>query len=96
MAHADYACCACCDDKCYYDLSADSKGTLCPSCAVGLSMRLGVSVTTPAKLLDILKTWPDADNDQLLEALKANGFSMCCYWNVIDDAFSNRFPEKPQ
>ena len=30
----------------------------------------------------------------LLEALKANGFSRCCYWNAIDDAFSNRFPEE--
>jgi hypothetical protein len=95
MAHGDYACCACCDDKCYYDSSAEPKDTLCTSCAVGLSRRLGTEVTTPAKLLEILRTWPDADDDQLLEALKANGFSKCCYWNDIDDAFTNRFPAEP-
>lgn len=95
MAHGDYACCACCDDKCHYDSNAESKGTLCTSCAVGLSKRLGVEVTTPGKLLEVLKTWPDSDNELLREALKANGFSKCCYWNEIDDAFSNRFPDEP-
>ena len=94
MAHGDYACCACCDGKCHYDSNADSKDTLCTSCAVGLSERLGIDVKTPGDLLDVLKTWPDSDNASLLEALKANGFSRCCYWNAIDDAFSNRFPEE--
>jgi len=54
-----------------------------------------VEVTTPGKLLEVLKTWPDSDNEILREALKANGFSKCCYWNEIDDAFSNRFPDEP-
>ena len=65
MAHGDYACCACCDDKCHYDSNAESKDTLCTSCAVGLSKRLGVEVTTPGKLLEVLKTWPDSDNEIL-------------------------------
>lgn len=95
MAHADYACCACCDSKEYYYSEAESKDTLCASCAAGLTVRLGIEVSSPSKLLEILKTWPDADNDILFEALKANGFSKCCYWNAIDDAFSNRFPAEP-
>ena len=33
MAHADYACCACCDSKVYYKENAASKSVLCERCA---------------------------------------------------------------
>lgn len=81
MAHADYACCAICDSKMYYDADAHAKEELCVPCAVDLAER-GVFVRSVDELEDWMCRAPKPDVVRILEEI---GFRYCLYGGVIDD-----------
>jgi hypothetical protein len=81
MAHADYSCCAVCDDKLYYaGLDAGTKEDLCTSCALALYKR-GVEVTSGEGLLRWAKANPP---EHVVSVLASVGFWRCYYSNELD------------
>lgn len=95
MAHADYNCCAICDDKLEYvgNWNAETKARICESCLRNLQ-RLGLNIVTVDQLIDWIKK---EERDVLRAKLKELGFRACYYRNDVDDAVKSRgleFDEK--
>lgn len=81
MAHADYDCCAICDDKMEYQGGyADTKGKLCADC-IERSAALGKLCVRPKQVLEHIKSLSD---DDALTWLHAMGFDPCYYENDLD------------
>ena len=84
MAHADYACCAVCDSKLYYDGGeADAKGEVCADCAVSVSEAAGRRIASPEALAE----WIEEAGATAVEALDRMGFQQCYYSNPVDAAY---------
>ena len=86
MAHADYECCAICDDKVYYNPDAEAKNVLCPSCAFTLGKKGILENPSVSKLIEWIKT---ADRDFVIKTLANLGFRACYYANDVDDAVAS-------
>lgn len=86
MAHADYACCAVCDRKMYYDPWAEAKTEICSDCVANLATQ-GVIVHNTSELLAWIKS---TDADTVGKVLANAGFRFCHYWNPIDEAVENK------
>lgn len=81
LAHADYNCCAICDDKMEYSgFGSETKAKLCPDC-IERSAELGHLCVRPEQVVEYLKTLDDAAS---LTWLHAMGFSPCYYANDLD------------
>jgi hypothetical protein len=81
MAHADYSCCAVCDDKLYYaGMDASTKEELCELCVLTL-VKHGVEVTSVDGLLQWAKANPP---EHVLSVLSSVGFRRCYYPNELD------------
>jgi DNA gyrase/topoisomerase IV subunit B len=88
MAHGDYACCAVCDCKMYYDaFSGDVKTKLCSACAVDLA-KDGVYVSNGDELID----WMKKNSTTAKVFLREHGFNVCYYKNEVDETFK-KLPE---
>ena len=82
MAHADYDCCAICDEKLHYNHDADAKGEICSACAVEFYRETGEKVVEPMQLREwIINTETDTVSTVLLKL----SFRQCYYANEIDD-----------
>lgn len=82
MAHADYECCAICDDKMSPgDWETEPKTVLCTSCAVRLAKK-GHYITCVDELLEWMRKTPNA-----VEILDSIGFKQCYYKNDVDDLY---------
>jgi len=91
VAHGDYACCACCDVKMYYDAcSEEVKTKLCGSCAASLSIAAGTPVTSGADVV----AWVQRDRESAMAALHANGYHVCFYSNAVDGAVKAAFTKE--
>lgn len=87
MAHADYNCCAICDDKMNYcGGCAETKDRICTDC-IERSAELGKLITRPAQLIEHLSTLDDA---AALVWLHKMGFDPCYYENEVDDYLISR------
>ena len=81
MAHADYNCCAICDNKMdYAGFGADTKTKLCPDC-IERSAALGKLCVSPEQVAEHIKSLSDADAIAWLHAM---GFDPCYYENDLD------------
>lgn len=85
MAHADYQCCTCCDEKMEYG-SFPSKTGFCPACVAGLAVA-GFVCRDVGRFNDICAT---ADLDKLLPVLKQLGYRRCYYIGMSDEALEIR------
>lgn len=91
MAHGDYECCACCDERGHYDDDAAAKDWLCASCACELARR-GVYVHNADEFLEWVKT---AEVARMCQVLIELGFRQCYYGNKIDRTVTARL-ESPE
>jgi hypothetical protein len=87
MAHADYNCCAICDDKMEYSgFSAETKEKLCPEC-IERTAELGKLCVRPADVEVHLRSLDDA---AALKWLHDMDFSPCYYENPLDQYLIDR------
>jgi hypothetical protein len=83
MAHADYDCCAVCDDKLSYNEDAMTKGEICSSCLKSLNQTHNLNVWGVEDFIAWIDKTPAKEVEKILKAV---GFSYCCYWNAVDEA----------
>lgn len=88
MAHADYACCACCDSKVYYKEGATPKQILCETCLKNISDITGKIIVAPRDFQNIIENYKS--QDELLLFLQKVGFHFCFYSNLLDQIVSNK------
>lgn len=82
MAHADYDCCAICDDKLSYG-GERTKEIICGECVAAMA-REGVICGN----VDELCAWIEkSTTDQVLSLMNKVGFSKCYYPNPVDKLF---------
>lgn len=82
MAHADYDCCAICDDKISYSGFATpaTKEDICTKCRRLLQNR-NINVVDKEQLLEWIKNTPDAK-----KIPTDIGYQKCYYKNDVDEA----------
>lgn len=88
MAHADYACCACCDSKVYYKENAASKSVLCERCAEKISEIVGKPIVTVSQFRNLIENFND--KKLLFSLLKNINFHFCIYSNPFDQMISEK------
>lgn len=88
MAHADYACCACCDSKVYYQEDSIPKEVLCEVCSKNISDIANKPITTVSQFKELIEKY--SDKDSLFLFLKNIGFHFCFYTNQIDKIVSEK------
>jgi hypothetical protein len=86
MAHADYECCAICDNKQAYNSSADSKEMICSYCVAEMA-RNGVIIGSVNELINWINS---TDLKTVKDLLIAVGFTSCYYTNPVDSALEKK------
>lgn len=90
MAHADYHCCAICDNKLFYSSNASSKETLCLPCGVEM-----VKLGHPVKSVDELKEWvKKTPAEEVERVLLLLNFKECVYTGEIDELVEAKLGRK--
>lgn len=93
MAHADYACCAICAQKLWYDEEQENHKTeICDECMEALA-REGHTIEDVEGLLEWLEAAEPADRERVLSAVK---YEACPYENDVDDTIERLRTFRPE
>jgi len=86
MAHADYNCCAICDNKQDYSDNSTTKEEICTECLISLR-NANVNVLSVDEFIEWVN---DTDKVKLAFKLDEIGYHKCYYRNDVDEAISNK------
>lgn len=93
MAHCDYACCAICARKLWYDSGCDDhhKTQLCQACSKSMYEQ-GHPVFSPKELIAWIESEEPTERERTLAVV---GYEPCAYETVVDDAVANARKTRP-
>lgn len=91
MAHADYNCCAICDDKMYYaGFESETKEEICDAC-LNVINEMDLNISNVEELKKFIES---GEYEKVKELLINCGFWFCYYGNEIDKSVLYRFFNK--